>query len=406
MNVYFDNIINNIPLPNGVSSKSAIDLFINEKDYFSEHELFRIPEIIRILKNEINIKESNEASKGIYPISFFQPSSLTKQYCKYLIRFLIPKTVKTKILKNEIKLVIHLDEEPCSEHNFFNLLDELIYNNITNFKIYSRFIPEKFSDKYKSFANKILPSCKDECFEFFRHVDFKINNKKIKKKSDVQQITDKFNYSKYSHIRAAMLCHDEHNYDYRSAAVYSVIKKKLDKYCVVTYNSNLPPKSNFSVSVPLIQKILKFHDFQKTVEKTYSFINKKDIINTKMLLCVEAYLDNNIVKYPLPTEKTTLSFHLKKPFIVLGQKHTLKELKRRGYKTFHPFIDESYDDIDDHEGRFFQVIKEFESLLLLSDDDFLKFVNNTKKITEHNFKNFSNMIKEFKSNYVEYEIIF
>ena len=48
MNVYFDNIINNIPLPNGVSSKSAIDLFINEKDYFSEHELFRIPEIIRI----------------------------------------------------------------------------------------------------------------------------------------------------------------------------------------------------------------------------------------------------------------------------------------------------------------------------------------------------------------------
>ena len=54
MNVYFDNIINNIPLPNGVSSKSAIDLFINEKDYFSEHELFRIPEIIRILKNEIN----------------------------------------------------------------------------------------------------------------------------------------------------------------------------------------------------------------------------------------------------------------------------------------------------------------------------------------------------------------
>ena len=118
--------------------KFQMSKFINEKDYFSEHELFRIPEIIRILKNEINIKESNEASKGIYPISFFQPSSLTKQYCKYLIRFLIPKTVKTKILKNEIKLVIHLDEEPCSEHNFFNLLDELIYNNITNFKIYSR----------------------------------------------------------------------------------------------------------------------------------------------------------------------------------------------------------------------------------------------------------------------------
>ena len=85
----------------------------------------------------------------------------------------------------------------------------------------------------------------------------------------------------------------------------------------------------------------------------------------------------------MPTEKTTLGFHSKKPFVVLGQKHTLKELKRKGYKTFHPFINESYDDIDNNDNRFFQVIKEFEKLLLLSEDDFLKFVDNTKKITEH-----------------------
>ena len=91
---------------------------------------------------------------------------------------------------------------------------------------------------------------------------------------------------------------------------------------------------------------------------------------------------------------------------MLGQKHTLKELKRKGYKTFHPFINESYDDIDNNDNRFFQVIKEFEKLLLLSEDDFLKFVDNTKKITEHNFKNFSNMVNEFKSNYTNHEFIF
>tara|TARA_Y100000114_G_scaffold156519_1_gene183940 strand:+ start:3484 stop:4701 length:1218 start_codon:yes stop_codon:yes gene_type:complete len=405
MNVYFDNIINNIPVPNGVSSKSSIDAFINDKRYFSKETILVIPEFIRILKDYINLKKTNDAGKGVYPISIYQPSALTKQYCKYLIRFLIPKTTKNKILKNELKLIIHLDEEPCGENNFFNLLDELIYNNILNFKIYSRFIPKKFDEKYKSLSDKILPSCKDECFEFFRHIDFKINNKKVKNKSD-GKITDKFDHDKQKHIKAAMLCHNNLNYDFRSAAVYSVLKRNLDKNCIITYNSNLKPISNFTNNAPLVQKILRFHDFQETVEKTYFFIDKKDIINTKLLLCVEAYLDNNIVSYPLPTEKTTLGFHSKKPFVVLGQKHTLKELKRKGYKTFHPFINESYDDIDNNDNRFFQVIKEFEKLLLLSEDDFLKFVDNTKKITEHNFKNFSNMVNEFKSNYTNHEFIF
>ena len=35
-----------------------------------------------------------------------------------------------------------------------------------------------------------------------------------------------------------------------------------------------------------------------------------------------------------------------KPFIVLGSKHFLKNLRSIGFKTFHPVIDESYDLLD------------------------------------------------------------
>ena len=36
-----------------------------------------------------------------------------------------------------------------------------------------------------------------------------------------------------------------------------------------------------------------------------------------------------------------------KPFIVLSGKGFPKNLRDIGFKTFHPVIDESYDDIDD-----------------------------------------------------------
>ena len=103
MNVYFDNIINNIPVPNGVSSKSSIDAFINDKRYFSKETILVIPEFIRILKDYINLKKTNDAGKGVYPISIYQPSALTKQYCKDMWVALWSKTTIDEKAINTVK---------------------------------------------------------------------------------------------------------------------------------------------------------------------------------------------------------------------------------------------------------------------------------------------------------------
>lgn len=59
---------------------------------------------------------------------------------------------------------------------------------------------------------------------------------------------------------------------------------------------------------------------------------------------------------------TTLTEKVVKPichnqfFVIIGPPHTLKELKKMGYKTFDRVIDESYDDIEDNQKRIEKVI--------------------------------------------------
>ena len=399
MNVYFDNIINSIIIPNGVSSKSYQEFIHNNKKFYSKHGILTVPEFVNILKNDLNIKKVDNESNGVYPLSIRQPSYLTKQYCRYLVRVAISQTAKNKIKKRDLKLVIHIEEEPCAEGYFNNLFDELLKNDIDNFKVYSKLLTKKYKDLFS------VKSSKDECWEFFRQINFKINGKRFQKKKD-GVISDKVDFNKHASAKAALLACHVVNYDYRAAAVYSLIKKNLNSKCIVTYNSYKKPVPNFTKNTPLIQKILLFEDFDRTVKKTYSLINLDDIKHVKFMLINEAYLDNTYVDYAFPTEKTTKCFHLKKPFLVIGQKHTLKELRKRGYKTFHPYIDESYDEIADHDARFFEVIKQFEKLLSLSDDDLEHFLNNVKEITEYNYINFRNIVSELINTYTDNEILF
>lgn len=52
------------------------------------------------------------------------------------------------------------------------------------------------------------------------------------------------------------------------------------------------------------------------------------------------------------------------PFIVMGNKHSLKELKKLGYKTFSNWIDESYDELDnlDRMDAIIKVLKDIDKI--------------------------------------------
>jgi hypothetical protein len=85
------------------------------------------------------------------------------------------------------------------------------------------------------------------------------------------------------------------------------------------------------------------------------------------------------------SEKTFKPIACMQPFIIVGSKHTLKYLKKLGYKTFDGFIDESYDDCNDSD-RFLAIIHALKKIQSIPDK--LSWLTGMREILEHNHRVF------------------
>jgi hypothetical protein len=90
------------------------------------------------------------------------------------------------------------------------------------------------------------------------------------------------------------------------------------------------------------------------------------------------------------SEKTFKPIAMKHPFITVARPHTLAKLKSMGYKTFSPYINESYDDIDDDYTRLVMIVEEIKRLDRLTPDQWIQWQTNVKDIVDHNYLNFMN----------------
>jgi hypothetical protein len=90
------------------------------------------------------------------------------------------------------------------------------------------------------------------------------------------------------------------------------------------------------------------------------------------------------------SEKTFKPLACCQPFVILGSRHSLKYLQKMGFKTFHPFIDESYDDLND-EDRFRAVAKAIKKIQMIEDK--VSWYESMRDILEHNQKLFLSITK-------------
>ena len=81
------------------------------------------------------------------------------------------------------------------------------------------------------------------------------------------------------------------------------------------------------------------------------------------------------------TFKPIVQYH---PFIIVGDPGSLKELHRLGYKTFHPHIDESYDEILDPEARMNAIFEQIKRLCNMSIHEIHDWYFNMFDIIEYN----------------------
>ncbi len=93
--------------------------------------------------------------------------------------------------------------------------------------------------------------------------------------------------------------------------------------------------------------------------------NYEDYTKTNCSIVLETVFDNRIHL----TEKTLRPIACGHPFMILSGPGTLEYLRTYGFKTFHPFIDESYDLETDSDKRMTMVLSEMDRINKLSQAD-------------------------------------
>lgn len=145
---------------------------------------------------------------------------------------------------------------------------------------------------------------------------------------------------------------------------------------VNNYHSSLPLRltlddnANNPNGLTAIDAVMFHNSYFSVIPETYffkdSFLNE---LNTVFM-----------------TEKTYNAILMKHPFIIAGMTNSLDHLRHNGYRTFHPYIDESYDVIRDDEERLLHIMGEINKLCSLTSDELLQWQHNIKEIVDHNYQ--------------------
>ena len=88
------------------------------------------------------------------------------------------------------------------------------------------------------------------------------------------------------------------------------------------------------------------------------------------------------------SEKTWKPIMVGHPFLILGNKGTLKYLKSMGYKTFDKWFNEGYDDDNDENNRINKIINILKDYSQKSKEELISIREEMKEVCVHNQQNF------------------
>jgi hypothetical protein len=163
------------------------------------------------------------------------------------------------------------------------------------------------------------------------------------------------------------------------------IDSNLISYDINTENNNEKLKSS-NISEPLkeymlsnVVKHIDVNDIENV--KGYRSEFQKVYSKSYFTIVTETYF---FEPYYYISEKSFKPIAHMHPFIIFGRPGILAYLKKFGFKTFHPFIDESYDLEENNDKRFEMVYNEIVKLNELSDEELDNFMDKIKDILHYN----------------------
>jgi hypothetical protein len=134
----------------------------------------------------------------------------------------------------------------------------------------------------------------------------------------------------------------------------------------------------------MLLNVAKFIDIDNLEDVNgYGFEYKQVYMKSYFTIVTETYF---FEPYYYVSEKTFKPIAHMHPFIIFGRPGSLKYLKKYGFKTFHPFIDESYDLEENNNKRFEMVYDEIVKLNELTNEELDNIMDKITDILQHNQK--------------------
>lgn len=160
----------------------------------------------------------------------------------------------------------------------------------------------------------------------------------------------------------------------------------------------------------LLQSIDKDMPLPPMYLDTDELVNNRAVFEDKSLYLYENSIvsvvnETTFYQGDNPNESRFLSEKIFKPiavghpFIFLTVPKSLEVLKSLGYKTFHPYINESYDDEFDNCTRMLKILKEVERIANFTDEEVKEFIKNVKPICDYNQELLKKKVIPFKTGF-------
>ena len=300
----------------------------------------------------------------------------------------IPETVYNFIKNNDIKLLFTSIPDPCND---------------ATYKLEFKYIKEKLpSNKYYIIdSNRRLKDILS--FDFFLEESIINRNQFFKPyPTDLGYVSEKielneldgyrnkkficFNRSVDKEHRLSLL--NEYLTGNYSDSYFSFLLKVEGYSHVYTLDGSMP-----KIDINYFNKHIPIElDTQKISDKSDFRVNdafKKELfLDSCINLVTESSFELNELFISEKILKPIINYQ---PFIVFSSYGYLKHLKTYGFKTFSDFWDESYDDIENPNRRFFALLKLVRSLNDKSIDELNELYKNVKHICIYNRQLWDNL---------------
>ena len=142
------------------------------------------------------------------------------------------------------------------------------------------------------------------------------------------------------------------------------------------------------------KKIVDYENFK--IITGYGSENYHPYINSYFSIITESTFFEDVLYLSEKSWKGFVHYH---PFIMFGRPGMLKEMRKYGFKTFSPSIDESYDEETNSILRYFKIMKEVKRLCQMSLNEAHDWYWKMEDILIHN----RNVVLEYGENNYDFK---